>query len=156
MGRERVDSFTEAKTLSGEHKQGRHRKLGPDIHAGQAQGHGAAGQNMDGISADFDQLVVLDGQLKALRDELVGHQNKAAELTGPLTDGSSPVTAPMRKAFLQRADVEEGVAGTLAQYIEELDAVRTAIANTVGTYQGVDGDAVSRFDQVTTLEETGQ
>jgi hypothetical protein len=154
MGRERVDSFTEAKALSGEHKKGRHRKIGPDIHAGQAQGHGAAGQNMDGISADFDQLVVLDGQLQALRDELVGHQAKAAELTGPLTDGSSPVTAPMRKAFLQRADVEEGVGGTLAQYIEELDGVRAAIANTLGTYQGVDGDAVSRLNQATNVEGT--
>jgi hypothetical protein len=154
MGRERVDSFTEAKELSAEHKKGRHRKVGPDIHAGQAQGHGAAGQSMDGISADFDQLVVLDGQLQALREELVAHQTKAAELTGPLTDGSSPVTAPMRKAFLQRADVEEGVGGTLAQYIEEVDSVRAAIANTLGTYQGVDGDAVSRFNQVTNVEGT--
>lgn len=153
MGRERVDSFTEARQLSAEHKQGRHHKVGPDIHAGHAQSHGAAGQNMDGIAADFDQLLVLDGQLASLRDELTGHQAKAAELTGPLEDGSSPVTAPMRKAFLQRADVEEGVQGSLAQYVEEIDAVRAAIANTLGTYQGVDGEAVTRFNRVGNGEE---
>ena len=28
MGRERVDSFTEAKHLSAEHKQGKHHKVG--------------------------------------------------------------------------------------------------------------------------------
>jgi hypothetical protein len=154
MGRERVDSFTEARQLSAEHKQGKHHKVGPDIHAGHAQSHGAAGQNMDGIAADFDQLVVLDGQLQSLRDELTGHQAKAVELTGPLADGSSPVTGPMRKAFMQRADIEEGVQGTLAQYVEEIDAVRAAIANTLGTYQGVDGDAVTRFNRVTSGEET--
>jgi hypothetical protein len=153
MGRDRVDSFTEAKQLSAEHKQGRHHKVGPDIHAGHAQSHGAAGQNMDGISADFDQLLVLDGQLQTLRDELAGHQAKAVELAAPLEDGSSPVTAPMRKAFLQRADVEEGVQGSLAQYIEEIDAVRAAIANTLGTYQGVDGEAVTRFNRVSNGEE---
>ena len=107
---------------------------------------------MDGISADFDQLTVLDGQLMSLRDELAGHQAKAVELTGPLEDGSSPVTGAMRKAFMQRADIEEGVQGTLAQYIEEIDAVRAAIANTLGTYRGVDGDAVARFNQVTNGE----
>ena len=153
MGRERVDSFTEAKELSADHKRGRHHKPGPDIHAGPAQSHGAAGQNMDGVAADFDQLTVLDGRLQSLRDELAGHQAKAAELAGPLVDGTSPVTAPMRKAFLQRADVEEGVQGTLAQYIEEIDAVRTAIANTLSTYRGVDGDAVSRFNRVSNGEE---
>lgn len=154
MGRERVDSFTEAKELAGEHKKGRHHRPGPDIHAGHAQSHGAAGQNMDGIAADFDQLVVLDGRLQTLRDELTGHQAKAVELTGPLADGSSPVTGPMRKAFMQRADIEEGVQGTLAQYVEEIDAVRAAIANTLGTYRGVDGDAVTRFNRVTNGEET--
>ncbi|HEV7648301.1 MAG TPA: hypothetical protein VGP26_09075 [Actinophytocola sp.] len=154
MARERVDSFSEAKELSHDHKTVRPHRPGPDIHAGQAQTHGATGQNMDGISADFQRLTELYGQLQALRDRLVAHRTAAAELTGPLTDGTSPVTAPMRKAFFQRADVDEGVQGALDQYIGELDAVRAAIVNTLQTYQGVEGDAVARFNGLPGLEGT--
>lgn len=154
MARERVDSFTEAKELSAEHKRVRPRKSGPDIHAGSAVFHGASGQNMDGIAADFQRLTDLYGQLQTLRDRLVTQRAAAAELAGPLADGTSPVTGPMRKAFHQRADVDEGVQGALDQYIAELDAVRTAIVNTLQTYQGVEGDAVLRFNQVTSSGET--
>jgi len=154
MGRHRVDSYTEAKQLSHDQKTVKPHKSGPNIHAGQAQQHGATGQNMDGISADFQRLTELDGQLLALRDRLVQHRGAAADLTGPLSDGTSPVTAPMRKAFHQRADVDEGVTGALDQYIGELDAVRTAIANTLQTYQGVEGDAVTRFTGMQGLEGT--
>jgi hypothetical protein len=154
MARERVDSFTEAKELSGEHKRVKHGKIGPDIHAGPLSVHGASGQNMDGISADFEQLTALNATLKSLRDQLEGHMTAAGRLAEPLTDGTSPVTGPMRKAFLQRADVNEGVQGALAQYMNELDAVQTAINNTLSTYRGVDGDAVARFNLVGNEEES--
>jgi hypothetical protein len=154
MARERVDSFTEARELSGEHKRVRPHKIGPHIHAGPAAVHGATGQNMDGIAADFQRLTDLDSQLLTLRDRLVEQRKAAAELSAPLADGTSPVTAPMRKAFHQRADVDEGVQGALDQYIRELDAVRTAIVNTLQTYQGVETDAVARFDRVVSDEET--
>lgn len=154
MARERVDSFTEAKKLAHEHKRVRPDKTGPDIHAGQAPVHGATGQNMDGVAADFQRLSELDGQLQVLRDQLVGHRTEAAHLSSPLTDGSSPVVVPMRKAFQQRADVDEGVQGALDQYIAELDAVRTAIVNTLQTYRGVEDESVLRFNQVDGLRET--
>jgi hypothetical protein len=148
MARERVDDFAEAKELSKEHHKVHHGKVGPDIHAGKLQVHGASGTSMDGISADVDELIALSNTLQTLRDQLTGHLTTAAQLTEPLEDGSSPVTGPMRKAFLQRADVDEGVQGTLAQYIEELDAVRRAIGDTLTTYTGVDADAGSRFDRL--------
>jgi hypothetical protein len=154
MARERVDSFTEAKELSADHKRVKHGKIGPDIHAGALSVHGASGQNMDGISADFEQLTALNAKLKTLRDQLEGHMTAAGRLAEPLADGSSPVTGPMRKAFLQRADVNEGVQGSLAQYMNELDAVQTAIDNSLSTYRGVDGDAVARFNRVGTEEES--
>ncbi|MGH3762388.1 hypothetical protein [Actinophytocola sp.] len=153
MARERVDGFMEAKRLSEEHERVRPRRTGPDIHAGQQQLHGASGQNMDGIAANFDQLNFLNGQLQALRDELTGHLSTAGRLAEPLSDGTSPVTGPMRKAFLQRADAEEGVAGVLTQYLRELDAVKLAITSTLNTYRGVDGDAAARFDQVANQED---
>jgi hypothetical protein len=148
MGRERVDSFTEAKELSAEHKRVRHGKTGPDIHAGDLQVHGASGQGMDGIAADYEQLVALNSRLMGLRDRLAAHQAEATELTGPLTDGSSPVTGPMRKAFLQRADVQEGVQGVLQRYLKEVEAVIGAVNSTLNTYRGVDGSAGSRFDRL--------
>ncbi|HWM05760.1 MAG TPA: hypothetical protein VNP92_25750 [Actinophytocola sp.] len=156
MARERVDSFTEAKRLSGDHDRVRPGKDRANIHAGDVVAHGATGQNVDGISADFQRLTDLYGQLQGLRDRLVQQRAAAVELSGPLTDGSSPVTGPMRKAFRQRADVDEGVQGALDQYIGELDAVRTAIVNTLQTYRGVEGDAVARFNQVVNQEETGR
>ena len=152
MGRERVDSFTEAKHLSEDHKRVRPDKTGPDIHAGQLHAHGASGVGMDGISVDYGELSRLNGELQRRRDELVEQLARAAELTGPLADGSSPVTGPMRKAFFQRADVEEGVQGTLQQYILELEAVMDTITNTLDTYRGVDGFSGSRFDQLANPE----
>jgi hypothetical protein len=152
MARERVDSFTEAKKLSHEHKRVRPDRPGPHIRAGAAPVHGASGQNMDGIAADFERLSELNGQLQVLRDQLAEHRAAAAALTEPLTDGSSPVVGPMRQAFHQRANATEGVQGALDQYIGELDAVRTAIVNTLQTYQGVEDDAATAFNQVSPEE----
>jgi hypothetical protein len=154
MGRHRVDSLAEAKELSHDQHAVRPHRPGPDIHAGHAQQHGATGQNVDGITADFQRLTELYGQLQSLRDRLVQQRAAAAELTTPFEDGTSPVTGPMRKAFHQRADVDGGVQGALDQYIGELDAVRTAIVNTLQTYQGVEGDAVARFTGMQGLEGT--
>lgn len=152
MGRERVDSFTEAKHLSAEHKRVRPGKAGPDIHAGAMPTHGAAGQNMDGIVADYDLLTQYKADLLKHRDALAAHLATAAELSGPLADGTSPVTGPMRKAFHQRADAQEGVQRILQDYLDELDAVTAAIQNTLDTYRGVDGFAGSRFQRLANQE----
>ncbi|HEY0447742.1 hypothetical protein [Actinophytocola sp.] len=146
MARERVDSFTEAKELYGEHKRPRHAAyVAPDITVGAAPQHGATGTGMDGIAADFDALVQAERELGDLHDELFTQLRAAAQLSEPLGDGTSPVTGPMRKAFLDRADMEGGVQAALADYIRELGDVRSAILQTLGTYQGVDGEAADRL-----------
>jgi hypothetical protein len=154
MGRHRVDSYTEAKELSHDQHRVRPHKPGPHIHAGHAQQHGAAGQNMDGIAADMQRLDELRANLDGLIARLQKHREAAVHLTAPLEDGTSPVTGPMRKAFHQRADVDGGVQGALDQYIAELDAVRTAIVNTQHTYEGVESDTVTRFTGMPGLEGT--
>ena len=155
MARERVDSFSEAKELYGEHKPPRPGAFAaPDVQAGAAPQHGAAGQNMDGIATDFDQLRQAERELAGLHDELVAHLRSAADLSGPLGDGSSPVTGPMRTAFADRADMAGGVQAALLDYIDELVAVRVAILDTLATYQGVDDEAVIRLNRhVADVEE---
>jgi hypothetical protein len=84
----------------------------------------------------------------------VDHLKAAQHLMGPLGDGGGPVTGPMRKAFLARADVDGGVQAALLDYLEEMVAVRVAILNTLSTYEGVDGETTNRLArQMSQLEE---
>ncbi|OLF17383.1 hypothetical protein [Actinophytocola xanthii] len=147
MARERVDSFSEAKELYREHRPRTVAYVAPDIRAGELPVHGVNGTNMDGIAADFDALVTAERELAQLHDDLFAQLREANSLSGPLGDGSSPVTGPMRKAFLDRADVDGGVQAALVDYIEELFDVRSAILQTLSTYQGVDGDAAARLNR---------
>lgn len=147
MAGDRVDSFTEAKELYRGHRPQSVAYFTPDIRAGAAPVHGAAGTNMDGIATDFDALVAAERELADLHDDLYDQLRAATALAGPLGDGSSPVTAHMRRAFLDRADIEGGVQAALVDYIEELFAVRSAILETLRTYQGVDGDAADRLNR---------
>ncbi|HWM06897.1 MAG TPA: hypothetical protein VNP92_31550, partial [Actinophytocola sp.] len=110
MAGKRVDSFTEAKELYGDHKGPRHGGyIVPDIRDNGLPMHGAAGTNMDGIATDFEELRQAELKLADLHDDLVGHLQAATELSGPLNDGTSPVTGPMRRLFKDRADMEGGV-----------------------------------------------
>lgn len=153
MGRERIDNLTEAKQLRREYRERDTAYLLPEIDALQAARHQVAGTGMDGIQADFAALAQAERDLAALHDDLVGHLTEAADLTGPLRDGSSPVTGPMRRVFRLRADDEGGVRATLQQYIRELVEVRIAILKTLATYQGVESDTVRKLQrQATQLE----
>jgi hypothetical protein len=58
----------------------------------------------------------------------------------------------MRKAFLQRADAEEGVQGILQQYLDEIDGTIDALNSTLATYRGVDGYAGARFQRLANQE----
>lgn len=148
MAGKRVDSFTEAKELYRDQDKPRNEAFfGADIKVGGVPQHGAAGTNMDGIATNFDELVRTEQQLADLHDDLVGHLREAAELAGPLDDGSSPVTGPMRKAFKDRADMEGGVQTALLDYMNELVAVRAAIFQTLETYRGIDQESVDRLQQ---------
>jgi hypothetical protein len=154
MARERIDNLTEAKHLRHEYREQDIAYLVPEVGALAAGQHGVTGVGMDGIQADFGALRQAERDLAALHDDLVSHLNEATELAGPLGDGSSPVTGPMRAAFRTRADNEGGVQTTLQQYLTELISVRVAILKTLATYEGVEQDAVSQLQrQLLQLEE---
>jgi hypothetical protein len=154
MAGDRIDNLTEAKRLRREHREQEVAYFLPDVAAVASVRHGVAGVGMDGIEADFATLRDAERRLAGLHDELVGQLTAAADLTGPLGDGTSPVTRHMRKAFLDRADVEGGVQTALLDYLEELIAVRVAILQTLATYEGVENDTVDRLRrQAGQLEE---
>lgn len=147
MAGERIDSLTEAKRLAREHRAHDVGYFMPDVKVGGRPEHGVAGTGMDGIEVDFDELRQAERDLAALHDGLVTHLRDAVELAGPLGDGSSPVTGPMRKAFLDRTDVESGVQAALLDYISELISVRAAIIETLNAYDAADGDALELLNR---------
>lgn len=154
MAGERIDNLTDAKRLSGEYRDELVAYLVPEVDRLPEVRHGVTGLGMDGIEADFETLRQAERDLAALHDDLLAHLRDAAELTGPLGDGSSPVTGPMRKAFRDRADLEGGVQTALLDYMEELIAVRFAILQTLATYEGVENDTVGQLrQQLSQLEE---
>lgn len=154
MAGDRIDNLTEAKRLQREHREQLVATFLPEVTALANVQHGVAGMGMDGVEADFTTLRQAERDLASLHDDLVAHLRDAGELTGPLGDGTSPVTGPMRKAFRDRADLEGGVQTALLDYLEELISVRLAILQTLATYEGVENDTVDRLHrQLGQLEE---
>jgi hypothetical protein len=154
MGGERIDNLTEAKRLQREHREEDVAYFLPDIAGLPAVDHAVTGVGVDGIEVDLDALRQAERELAGLHDDLVGHLRDAAELAGPLGDGNSPVTGPMRAAFRSRADMEGGVQTALLDYLEELVAVRVAILQTLATYSDVETETVNRLQrQMGQLEE---
>ncbi|MFC4858719.1 hypothetical protein [Actinophytocola glycyrrhizae] len=154
MAGDRIDSLTEARRLRREHGEEDVAYFLPRVASFGDVRHGVTGVGMDGIEADFATLRQAERDLAALHDDLLAQLKDAAELTGPLGDGTSPVTRHMRKAFLDRADLDGGVQTALLDYMEELILVRTAIVATLGTYEGVENDMVERLrTQAAQLEE---
>lgn len=154
MAGERIDNLTDAKRLRGEYREEMVAYVVPDTAALPNAQHGVTGLGMDGIEADFETLRQAERDLAALHDDLLAHLKDAAELTGPLGDGTSPVTRAMRKAFRDRADLEGGVQTALLDYMEELIGVRMAILQTLATYEGVENETVGQLRrQLGQLEE---
>lgn len=145
MAGDRIDSLSEAKRLQKEHREQHVIEALPDVASFGNLRHGVTGVGMDGIEADFDTLRQAQSDLARLHEDLLAHLKDAADLTGPLGDGTSPVTGPMRKAFLDRADLEGGVQTALLDYMEELIEVRLAIVQTLATYEGVENDAIDQL-----------
>lgn len=156
MAGERIDNLSEAKRLQREYRPQAEAHFLPDVAAGPRPVHGVAGVGMDGIEADLDQLRQAERDLSQLHDGLVQHLKDATDLAGPLGDGTGPVTGPMRKAFRDRASMENGVQAALLDYLEELIAVRVTILDTLATYDGVDNEAANRLQrQVAYLDREG-
>jgi hypothetical protein len=144
MGRERIDNLTEARRLRHEYREQDVAYLLPEIDRIQGR-HAVTGVGMDGIEVDLAALRQAERDLATLHDDLAGHLAEAADLTGPLGDGKSPVAGPMRVAFQTRAGDEGGVRTALWQYMTELVAVRVTILKTLAAYHGVEEETVSRL-----------
>lgn len=147
MARERIDSLSEAKRLAREHRVEQVGHAMPDVRVGDRPVHGVTGTGMDGIDVDLDELRRAEQELAKLHEGLLEHLNEAIDLAGPLGDGTSPVTGPMRRAFRERADLEGGVQAALFDYIGELMSVRAAILATLDAYDAADEDAFALLDQ---------
>ena len=108
----RVRSEADAERLRHELRHDGHH--GHDRHGGHGGRHGHAeefaplsGAGHAGVAADGSGVVELDpgefaaadAELARRYDEVAGYLRQAMELEGPLADGASPVTAPMRTAF---------------------------------------------------------
>ncbi|MGQ0839411.1 hypothetical protein [Actinokineospora sp.] len=139
----RVRTMQQAEALRSEHQETTGAFMMPDITVGPRGNHSVSGTGMDGVEADYAELTRADKALAELHDQLVGQLRTATELSEPLRDGGGPVAAQMRRAFLDRADADGGVQAVLADYIEELTAVRMSIRETLQAYQQVDEQAAA-------------
>lgn len=155
MGRERIDNLTEARHLRHEYREHDVAHVVPEVTGAGGGQYGVGAVGMDGISVDPAALRQAERELAALHDDLQSHLDEAADLTGPLGDGSSPVTGPMRTAFHSRADNEGGVQAALRQYLGELIAVRIGILKTLATYEGVENDTVGKLQRQLIQLEAG-
>jgi hypothetical protein len=138
---ERIDNVADAERLAKKYKPVPVKNVNPDDHVGPRQVYQVTATGMNGVQVDLGKLDATEKRLAALHEQLVRHLETATGLTGPLKDGSSPVTGPMRHAFLQRADAEGGVQKVLRDYLSELARVRVAILQTLATYEAMDSDA---------------
>lgn len=81
---------------------------------------------------------------KQLADQLImlqTYRNLAGELARPMRDGDNLVAEQMRKAYLDRADTDNGVQAVLNDYIAELTDILTTIDNTLSLYESLDEGA---------------
>src|SRR4051794_38036748 len=99
MARERIDNTAEAKKLARSDHPKHVPYVNPNDHVGARPAYQVSGTGMDGIDVDLPKLAETEATLGRLQDRLMEHLRTADRLSGPLADGSSPVTVPMRKAF---------------------------------------------------------
>jgi hypothetical protein len=143
MGRVHIRNVEDAKDLRHEHKPEKTGFHKPNTQVGAAPEHGVTGQGMNGMEVDVDALRDIDKQLEQHQHELTRQLTRAARLTEYLNDGETPISGPMRRAFLDRADDQGGIQGTLQQYLDELSDVRLAISATLESYQNLDASAAT-------------
>jgi hypothetical protein len=144
---ERIDNLSEAHRLVGKYKPMHDSKVRPNDNVGARPVHDVSATGMNGVEVDLGRLKEAESKLAEQHGALVAQMREAARLTGPLHDGTSPVAAPMRRAFLHRADVDGGVQGILRDYLAEVFAVRLAIADTLQSYQALDDDTAAVLRQ---------
>lgn len=154
MSGERIRTTGDAKELQHHYhkvKPGHSDTKVPEAHW---DDHKMAGVGMDGFEIDRDAMVFAQGKLASLREELQSHLHWAEDLSHPLPDGTSKVAHTMRKAYRERASMEQGVQGILRDYLKELETVQAAIGATLQVYDALDAAAAQGVGR--TAPEVGQ
>jgi hypothetical protein len=151
--RERIDNRREAERLADKYDPVKVRNVAANDGVGPRPIHGLAGTGMDGVEVDLDLLARAEKQLGDLHDDLTAQLTEAGRLLEPMSDGTGPVTRPMRRRFNRLADAD-GLLGALWDYRQELINVRMAILATLSSYRRVDSDAADRLRrQVAEIDE---
>ncbi|WP_433262715.1 hypothetical protein ACQPZF_30230 [Actinosynnema sp. CS-041913] len=145
---ERVRGIEDAKRLRDQYEDEprRHAPLPPVAAPTGAGAAGIVAQDGDRIELDFSELTAALGKLDELHSTLYDHLDKADELQKPFGDGKGPVTHHMRRAFgLRAGDLDGGVRTALRSYLDELEALRTALHQVGATHQAEDEAAAEKL-----------
>lgn len=143
MAGERIEDVRDARGLREDFKKPKRHTNDVTVQVGPKAEHGMTGVGMDGFEFDPAEMHRALDDLARHRDALVAYQKKAAELAHELPDGGGPVARQMRRAYLDRADPDNGVQAVLRDYIEELDQIQGAIMMTLQAYRNLDANAAA-------------
>jgi len=137
----RIGDIAEARTLAREYRRHEAERVSADVYVGSLRDQTIHGRgDGSGFEVDLDALRAADDELAVLQDDLVAQLRDSVALLDDLQDGRGPVAGPMRRLFNSRADVETGVQGMLADYLDELISVRMAIKDTLIAYSTSDDE----------------
>ncbi|WP_020658255.1 hypothetical protein [Amycolatopsis benzoatilytica] len=107
------------------------------------------------IELDPAEIAAADAELARRQDELAGYLDQAKQLAHPLSDGTSPVAAHLRKAFGVRGSADGGVQTILQQYLDELSSLREAIRQASAGHVQQESDAKDSLDALSRQAENG-
>lgn len=110
---------------------------------------------MSTFEVDLGAMRKAFGELEDARAKLLGYQRQAADLANRshhLPDGTSPIAPQMRKAYVDRSDLDGGLQDVLTDYLEELTDIQTMVQATLEAYQ--EADARSAADARRMAQQT--
>jgi hypothetical protein len=138
MARDRIRYEQDAREARDDHPKVRPDRNNVRVPVGPTADHGMTGTGMNGFELDPEAMRATLKELGDLRAKLEGFRREAQRLAEPLPDGGGLVAMQMRQAFLDRADLDNGVQAVLEDYILELDSVEDTIRSTLEAYESLD------------------
>ena len=143
MAQERIENEHDARAAKDDFHKPKHHKSNVTVHVGPKGDHTMTGVGMDGFELDPDAMRQASDELARHRARLEDYKTTAMRLADHLPDGGSPVAHEMRRAYLDRADTDNGVQAVLEDYIAELTEIQTAIQSTLQAYDNLDSNAAA-------------
>jgi hypothetical protein len=106
---------------------------------------------MSTFEVDLGAMRKAFGELEEARAKLLGYQRRAADLASRshhLPDGTSPIAPQMRKAYVDRSDLDGGLQEVLTEYLGELTDIQNMIQATIDAYQAADARSAADAQQL--------